>query len=76
MLAQAALQVSTSSPGSGTPWPTVGYGVVGPVLMLALAPQVLPAMGVVGMAWISGAASIVMAIPATLLARRQAHKSL
>ena len=41
--------------------------------MLALAPQVLPAMGVVGMAWISGAASIVMAIPATLLARRQAH---
>lgn len=71
VIAQALVQVSYQfTRVYGRPWPTVAYSVLGPALMLATSGWALGAFGVVGMAWVSGAASVLMVVPAVLLARR------
>ena len=71
VIAQALVQVSYQfTRVYGRPWPTVAYSALGPMLMLALGGWALAAFGVVGMAWVSSAASLLMAVPAVILARR------
>ena len=71
VIAQALVQVSYQfTRVYGRPWPTVAYSALGPALMLAASGWALATFGVVGMAWVSGAASVLMAIPAVILARR------
>lgn len=74
VVAQAVVQVSYQfTRVFGQPWPTVAYSVLGPALMLLASGWALASYGVVGMAWVSGAASVVMVVPAAILARRLAH---
>ena len=74
VVAQALVQVSYQfTRVFGQPWPTVVYSALGPALMLLASGWALGSYGVVGMAWVSGAASVLMAVPAVVLARRLAH---
>ncbi len=57
----------------GRPWPTVAYSALGPALMLAASGWALSSLGVVGMAVVSSVASVLMAVPAVILARRLEH---
>jgi O-antigen/teichoic acid export membrane protein len=76
VIAQGLVQVSYQfTRVYGGPWPTVAYSALGPALMLAASGWALATFGVVGMAWLSSAASVLMAIPAVILARRLARSA-
>lgn len=74
VVAQAVVQVSHQfTRVYGQPWPTVAYSSLGPIIMLASGGWALTSFGVVGMAWVSGVASVIIAIPAVIVARRLAR---